>query len=104
MVPGFVSMIDDNYHRSLIEEAEMHGYDWVHINYRGLRIPLKDGKPLLSYDFLSFREGLTHIMSTINPGSQVFLIGSSLGGNIAFNLLAEKEFDSNPQIAAAVML
>ena len=69
MIPGFVSMIHDNYHRSLIEEAEKNDFDWVLINYRGLGIPLKNGRALISYDFLSFREGLTHIMSTINPGS-----------------------------------
>ena len=62
MIPGLLSSIYDKYHHTLIEEANMHGYDWAIINYRGINHPQKTGKPFSAMDFDSFKEPLKKIM------------------------------------------
>ena len=62
--PGLLSAIEDHYHRTFIDMAEENGYDWVLINYRGIKLGIdeKNGLPLGFYDFLQFREPLRYIL------------------------------------------
>ena len=72
----------------MIKEAEANGYDWVLVNYRGVQHQLKTGQPFNAFDWQSFEEAIQHIIDQ-NPSRQIFIVGSSLGGNMAANVLAE---------------
>ena len=61
LVPGYFSGINDHYHHTLIDEANMHGYDWVIINYRGLEHPTVNGKPFSANDLIGFKEPTEYI-------------------------------------------
>ena len=89
----------DHYHHTLIAEALNHGFDWTLINYRGVSHRASNGVPFSTSEFQSFRESVRHIIDK-NPNRQIFLVGSSLGGNVAANIL--KEFDDG-SITAAVL-
>ena len=66
-----------------------------------MKTPLVDAKSMSQYDFLAFRDPLRHILAAqTDQKRQIFLMGSSMGGNILMNLMGEDEFDQNEQIIA----
>ena len=92
IVPGVLASIIDYHIQSLVSEAEAKGYDWVIFNYRGVYGPLQTPKPMSFNDIINFKEPLQNIIQQNNQSKsprQIFLVGLSLGGNIAFNLLNE---------------
>ena len=71
------------------------------INYRGVSHRLTTGVPFTSLEYESFKQPLLHLIKR-NAGREVFLLGVSLGGNMAANLVADPELD-NGSIKAAVL-
>lgn len=104
IIPGLLSTIDDHHIHTFINSAQESGYDWVLINYRGIQVPLKNGKPLSFQDVESFKEPLRYILKlNKDKNRQIFIFGSSLGGNFVANIICDKEFD-NGMISAAACL
>ena len=64
------------------------------INYRGMALQMTPGtKPMFLGDLSSFKEPLREILSKASESRKIYLVGFSLGGTIAVNLLSEDEFD-----------
>jgi len=103
IIPGLMSSCFDHYHHTLIDEAVSNGYDWTLINYRGVTHPMSTGLPFTYHDVTSFQEPLSFILDQ-NPNREIFVVGSSLGGNIAANIMASdpEQFDSG-RIKALVL-
>lgn len=80
----------DHHIYKFIQTAESNGYDWVVMNYRGIHVPLKNGKPLSFHDFETFKEPLRYILDQNKDSDrQVFLFGSSLGGHFVANIMCD---------------
>jgi len=61
------------------------------------------GIPFCSMDYQSFAEPLQKIVSDCKDKRQIFIVGSSLGGNALANILAEPAFDTG-DINASVLI
>jgi len=104
MIPGLLSTVEDHYHHTFVECAEKHGYDWLLINYRGMRHPLKTTQPFSSFDYHTFEEVIIDVIKQNQGKRQIFIFGTSLGGHMTANLLANSTIDKNKEVAAVVAL
>ena len=86
ILPGLNSCNQDEYVHTLIKASMDNGYDWTLINYRGMTHPLTTPFPFSTSDFDSFNQALADIIKR-NAGKQIFVVGSSLGGNVLANIL-----------------
>mmetsp|Transcript_13159 Transcript_13159/g.22291 ORF Transcript_13159/g.22291 Transcript_13159/m.22291 type:complete len:123 (-) Transcript_13159:444-812(-) len=86
----------------MIKEAEKNGYDWIFINYRGMRLPLANQIPFTSNDTPTFSEAIDHIVSFVDQERKLFLVGTSLGGNVATNIVSLPKYGDTFNGAVAV--
>lgn len=89
MLPGYFGSVHDHYLMTLIDVAKDE-YDWVVLNYKGWGHQLKNSKPYSCYDIDAFKEPFLKIAESSRGKRQVFMYGSSMGGNVLLNILADK--------------
>ena len=63
IIPGIMGTVDDHYHKTFTSTAEKHDYDWLLVNYRGIRHPLKSNRPFTLFDFDDFEEVIRDVIS-----------------------------------------